>query len=135
MVLILSACSSDEPEPEYTGPWLIVYDELYYGWHTKDSNFKDWFDAHLQDFEAAEFRDAGNINIATYKKENGDWIEWQDYKRWYQGNIIWCETIEKATESEIKAKVAEFESFTSYKDEDHTYLNDDFKAEYQRLEQ
>lgn len=136
IVLILSACSSDdEPEAEYTGPWQIIYDELYYGWTTRDSNFKDWFEAHLQDFECAEFRNASGENSAIYSKDNGDWIEWQDYKIWYQGNIIWYETIEKATESEIKDKVAEFESFTSYKDEDHSYLVDDFKSQYKRLEQ
>ena len=135
-VLILSACSSDdEPEPEYTGPWRIVYDEQYYGWSTKDPDFKKWFDAHQQDFEAAEFRNASGENRVIYEKENGDWIEWQDYKIWYQGRILWYETVEKATEYEIKAKVSEFESFTSYKDEDHSYLVDDFKSQYQRLEQ
>lgn len=136
MVLILSACSSDdEPEPEYTGPWQIVYDEAFYGWTTKDPTFKTWFDAHQQDFEAAEFRDASGETRIIYSKDNGDWIEWQDYKTWYQGNIIWYETVEKATESEIKAKVAEFESFTSYKDKDHSNLVDDFKSQYRRLEQ
>lgn len=135
MVLILSACSSDnEPEPEYTGPWQIVYNEQYYGWTTKDPNFKKWFDAHHQDFDVAEFRNASEEYRVVYSKENGDWIEWQDYKKWYQGNIIWYETVEKATESEIKAKVTEFESFTSYKDENNSHIGDDFKSQYRKLE-
>ena len=136
MVLLLSACSTnDEPEPEYTGPWQIVYDEQYCGWSTKDPGFKKWFDVHLQDFEAAEFWDFSGEQRVIYTKENGDWIEWQDYKTWYQGRILWYETVEKATEDEIKAKIAEFESFTSYKDENNTHIGDDFKSEYRRLEQ
>lgn len=44
MMLILSACSSDdEPEPEYTGPWQIEYAEYYRGLHTSDPTFKVWF--------------------------------------------------------------------------------------------
>ena len=134
IVLILSACSSDdEPEPEYTGPWEVVYDEQYIGWHTKAPNFKNWFQKHLQDFEDAEFRDASGSSGVIYTKENGDWIEWQDYSKWYSGRIIWAEIVQYASENEIKAKVDEFESFSSYKSEIDYQIGDDFRAHYRRL--
>ncbi len=136
MVLFISSCSSDdEPESEYTGPWQIEYMEIYCGWNTQDPNFKNWFDAHLQDFEYAEFQNSSGLKRATYSKENGDYIEWQDYKTWYQGGIVWYEIIENATESEIQDMVAEFESFSSYKDENHKYLKDEFTSQYIRLDQ
>lgn len=75
MVLFISSCSSDdEPESEYTGPWQIEYMEIYCGWNTQDPNFKNWFDAHLQDFEYAEFQNSSGLKRATYSKENGDYI-------------------------------------------------------------
>lgn len=119
---------------KYTGPWQIVYEESFYEGNTKDPKFKGWFENHLQGFECAEFRNALGNTIVTYTKENGDWIEWQDYERWYQGSIIWYETVENATEDEIKAKVVEFESFSSYKDINDRRIGDDFKSQYRNLE-
>ena len=64
IVLILSACSSDdEPEPEYTGPWEIVYDESYYGLHNDSQDFREWFINHSQYLEAAQLQ---KLNGATW---------------------------------------------------------------------
>ena len=112
--LLLSACSSqDELVVEYAGPWRIDYVETYAGWHTSDPAFEMWFTKHIEYFESANFENYSKTLFASYDKANGDWIEWNDYKDWFYGTITWSEVIDCATESEVKALVEQFQSFTS----------------------
>lgn len=130
MVLILSACSSDdEPEPEYTGPWQIEYAEYYRGLHTSDPTFKVWFQNHINNFENAEFTNYSQTKKTFYSREDGDWIEWEDYSTWYEGAIEWSEIVENASESEIKAMTDKFKSFTV---EDDQGRGDYFEARYRK---
>lgn len=114
LFFIVTACSSDDEQgPEYTGPWKIEYAEQFMGLHTSNPDFKFWFQGHLNDFEKAEFENYSHTTKATYSKENGDWIEWEDYSKWFYGTIEWSEIIYDASEDEIKAKIETFQSFSS----------------------
>lgn len=130
MASIFSACSSDdEPEPEYTGPWKIEYAENFRGLHTSNPDFKIWFQNHTNDFETADFVNYSHTQYVNYTKEGGDWIEWADYSKWYEGLIDWSEVVEYASEEEIKGMVDAFQSF-SVEDEKGGY--DTFYARYRK---
>lgn len=132
--LIISACSSstDEPELEYTGPWEIEYIEEYIGWHTSDPAFKLWFEYNINNFESASFANYSHSQVVFYTKDGGDWIEWSDYKTWYEGVIEWSEIINDATEDEIKSKVDAFNNFSS-DDGTPNGKSDLFNARYRKL--
>lgn len=129
---LLSACTSqDEPEVEYTGPWEIDYAEYYVGWHTNNPSFKTWFQQHTNNFESAEFSNYSQTQKVQYNKEAGDWIEWDDYSKWFAGIIEWSEVIDNATEGEIKDLIDTFQSFSS-NDGKANGKYDDFHARYRK---
>ncbi|WP_295729742.1 hypothetical protein [uncultured Muribaculum sp.] len=129
--LLLTACSSDdEPQAEYTGPWVVIYYESYHGMHNNSEEFMVWFQNHIGDFDAAIF-EKSNGESWILQASNDDWIELNDYGNWYNGEIQWIETIDKASEEDIKTKAAEFESFSITDEISRHY--DSFKAHYQRM--
>ncbi len=128
LCLILSACSSnDEPDAPYTGPWEIHYFESYVGLHNNSKEFEHWFNSHTQYFVEARFSNY----TGTTQMQYTDYIELDDYKNYF-GEIYWLEIVPKATEDEIKQKIADFESFTVI--EDLNTKSDIFQAKYQRHE-
>ena len=127
LCLLATSCGSDEPEAPYTGPWEICYAESYAGIHNSTQEFIDWFNAHTNDFEIAYF--SSRYENVCYD----DYIELNDYKHYPMGEIFWREIITQATEDEVKAKVAEFESFTITDEKDNNN-GDLFQAKYQRYD-
>lgn len=128
LMTLLSACSSDEPETQYTGPWTIEYSELYYGMHNTSDEFHAWFDKHNSSIIGAVFHKLSGTSWTI----EGNEVYWSDYSEWYGGDIEWRETIQYATEDEMKAKVSEFEAFSIKDEKNRTY--DDFKAGYKKNE-
>jgi len=129
VVLILSACSSDdEPEPEYTGPWEIVYDESYYGLHNDSQDFREWFINHSQYLEAAQLQ---KLNGATWTITDKD-FRLSDYDEWYSGRIRWYQIVDNSSEQDIIDLVETFNSFTIEDRKNNTH--DSFKAQYRRYE-
>lgn len=129
--LLFSGCSSstDDIEVKYTGPWEIVYREVYYGIHNDREEFTKWFNDHLNCFEVAVFE---NSKEGMYLEAiNGDCVMLSDYDEWYSGEIVWVDTIQKATEPEIKEMVSGFESMTIRNSQDRKV--DKFAAEYRKL--
>ncbi len=128
---MLIACKSSEDDLiEYMGPWEIVYFEDFHGTHIDSKDFEEWFNDHKDDFVAAQFSTVDGSISVIYSASNGDWIEIDDYSRFYNGSIEWSESISKATESEIKAKVSAFETFTIMNERDQKY--DKFSAYYEK---
>lgn len=132
-VLILSSCTSsnEEPDIEYMGQWEIYYYENYHGLHNNSPEFNQWFTAHGKCFDMARFASLDGNDVVVWSASNGDWIELKDYERFYNGEIIWLETVNNATEDDIKSKVFYFESFSLANDRDKTY--DKFSAQYRKL--
>lgn len=130
--LVISACSTstDEPSPEFTGPWKIIYYEEYHGIHNNSSEFEAWFNGNKEFFNAAQFSNYSGSSIIALYSSNGDWIELEDYNKYYNGDIEWIEYVNTATESEIKTKVSVFESFTLTNNNDKMY--DRFTSYYEK---
>lgn len=128
-IAVLSSCSSshEEPEQPYTGPWEIYYDEYYYGLHNDSNEFVNWFESHNQFFHAAKFT-SGNF-IWMFDSTSGKPIL-DDYKEWYEGNIIWIEIVDNTTEETIKSMISSFESLSIPKDKNGRF--DTFKASYRK---
>lgn len=130
--LAIQSCSSDEePIQEYTGPWQIIYYEDYNGMHNTSAEFVSWFDAHLNCFSKAHFVSWSGTQIMNLDAAEGDYIELGDYSKFSYGQIEWVETIAKANEDEIKARVSSFEALSVSNDRDKIY--DSFTAEYQKV--
>lgn len=126
LCLFVTSCGSDEPDAPYTGPWEIHYVESWVGgFHNNSPEFELWFLNHTDCFVEFHFKNGNTEGYYT------DYIELNDYKK-DCGLIYWREIIPTASEQEIKAKVAEFESFTII--EDTNKKSDLFQAEYQRYD-
>lgn len=125
-----SSTTSDEPDMPYDGPWIIYYDESYYGIYKRSAEFEEWFDNHLQNFESAYFR---QLDGTTWEFScDDDFPLLSDYNEWYMGDIVWTEIIQKATEDEIKSTISKFEAFTFRNDKKRIY--DDYKATYAKYD-
>lgn len=129
---ILSSCTSDEPISEYTGPWEIIYSEQFHGIHNSSDDFKEWFEEHYDFWYSARFASYSGNPTQIWYASNGDYIELEDYSKYYNGDIEWIEIIDKASESTIKQKIEAFESFTITKDDEHKY--DNFNAQYRKID-
>lgn len=131
-VLILLACSNnDEPETEYTGSWEICYIENYYGLHNNSSEFNQWFAQHKDCFDEAWFSSVNGHIVFTLSASNGGSLESEYYSQYYIGDIVWLETVNNATEDDIKRKVSYFEAFSITNDKNKT--SDKFSAQYRKL--
>lgn len=132
MVLILSACSSnDEPEPEYTGPWIIGYYEDFYKMHTTNPEFPLWFNTHTDCFELGEIElYNGSTERFTKLESNETYDTFKEVYNNKSGRFVWLEIVQHATESEMQKKKADFERFSmEYK---HIRQSDKFEANFQK---
>lgn len=128
--LSFTSCGEDEPEYEQNGDWIVSYTEIYDNTHNDSQEFEVWFNNHLQYFQRAEFSNA--TSLVSYSKDNGDYIEWQDYSKWMRGSILWVEIIEDKSEDEVKEICNNFSSF-SISDEPLSRKYDKFSATYHKL--
>ncbi len=127
-IAILASCEShNEPEQPYTGPWEICYEEHYYGLHNDSKEFVNWFESHNQFFYAAKFTNGSNLWMfdSTSDKPILD-----DYKEWYEGDIMWIEIVDNSTEETIKSMIGSFESLSIPKDKNGRF--DTFTATYRK---
>lgn len=127
---LFNSCNSDEPEAPYTGPWAIIYSEVYHYMHNSNDDVKIWFDSHSQFFQEAQLYNDVNGNSWSFKSPE-DVIYWSDYSEWSSGTILWVEVIDNASEDEIKQKVEQFKAFSIENKVERRY--DDYYAEYQRV--
>lgn len=127
LCILATSCGSDEPNAPYPGPWEVCYAESYSEIHNNTQEFIDWFNLHLNDFVVCKF-----VKGDTYYQFD-DYVELDDYKNYPIGYIEWIEIVDRATEDEIKSKVAQFESFT-IKDPKSQLHYDIFKAGYQKYD-
>lgn len=129
--LIVSSCSSkDEPAMEYNGPWQITFYEEYHGIHNNSDEFREWFINHYDSWYAAQFFTNSGIMTQIWYASNNDYIEWEDYSRYYNGYVVWIDYVSLASESDVQSIVRAFEAFTIYNSTDKIY--DRFTATYKR---
>lgn len=133
LIGLICSCSSnisDEPEIPYDGPWIIHYEEYYYGLHNNSADFENWFKDNLQYFERAQFSKMNGTKWSFDSSES--FPQLSDYNEWYMGEISWTRIIEQASENDIKSAIAKFESFSLHDKEMKIY--DDFTASYKKYD-
>ncbi len=131
-ISLLSSCSnsSDEPNIPYIGPWIVMYDEDYYGIHNDSEEFNKWFEDHNKFFSEARF--VNGLNSWSFDSST-DYPILEDYKHWFSGALIWYEVIPEATESELEKVVKDFEDFSIPPDKNNYY--DSFQAIYAKYDE
>lgn len=117
--IFLLSCS-DETETAYTGPWEIVYEEVFNGPHKDSPEFRKWFNKHRSGKMYFDTK-LHNGNLWTQYSIAAEEFHYSDYDKLIWGNIIWVETIEQATEQEMQALVDEFKAFAEPEDKNGNY--------------
>lgn len=107
-------------DPSYTGPWIIIYNEMLYQCHNNDESYHRWFDEHKSEY---------SCNMAY---PNGYPVSFEDYLKCQFGFFQWVETIDNISEADIREKIQEFRNFSTPKNFFGTY--DYFDAYYLRYD-
>lgn len=104
-------CTYYKRNPEYAGPWRIVYYEMFQDYEKDAPGFKEW---RLN-------AQASNLNLSFFCLKNKIWYEESlscdeeiilNYYKNRSGFFRWEEVIETATPEIVQSKVAKFNSFT-----------------------